>query len=50
VRVQTNDGNSGIYSEIFVISIDNLDEEVPVVTLLGSTPITLEIGDSYSDA
>jgi len=49
IRIQTNDGNGGTYEQAFIITIRDLDENLPVISLLGDSTITLTVGDSYTD-
>jgi hypothetical protein len=43
-----SDGRSGTDSETITITV--VDTTAPVITLLGSNPITVEAGDTYSDS
>jgi len=49
VRVRTDDWNGNTYDEIFVITINDLDEEPPVITLTGSWTINIIKNTIYSD-
>lgn len=49
VRIQTNDGNGGSFQKIFTLSVSDLDEIVPIVTLTGSGTMNIEIASSYSE-
>ena len=48
VRVQGNDGALTI-TEAFIITVNDLDEVPPVITLLGTTPISVNQNDTYID-
>lgn len=50
VRIQTSDGNGGTFSKTFIITVLDLDEVPPVISLTGSGAITLEVGAMYIDA
>lgn len=50
VRLQTNDGNGGVYQKSFIITVNDRDENIPVITLSGSPTVTIHVGDSYVDA
>ncbi len=50
ICIKTDDGNGWTYDENFTININNLDEIAPVITLSWSTPISLLVGDTYTDA
>ena len=49
VLIQTDDANWGTYEEIFIISINDVDEIAPVITLVGSWAINHEAYTLYSD-
>lgn len=50
VRIETNDGNGGTFQKEFSISINDLDEITPVITLNGSGSISQEALLPYTDA
>lgn len=50
IRIQTDDGNGGTYQESFIITINDVDENIPVISLLGSTSVTIYKGETYTDA
>ncbi len=50
IRIQTDDGHGGTYQKSFIISIIDLDENIPVISLLGSPVVNLNIGEVYLDA
>ena len=49
IRIQTNDGNGGTYQKSFIITVTDVDENAPVISLLGSPVITIIQGDTYND-
>ena len=49
VRIKTDDGNGGIFEKSFIISINDLDEVVPVINLLGDNPQILEVNTAYTE-
>jgi len=50
IRIQSDDGNGWTYAEVFTITINDLDEVAPVITLTWSDPVNLSVSDSYADA
>ncbi len=49
IRIQTDDGNGGSYQKSFIITITDVDENAPIISLLGSPVITITQGDTYND-
>lgn len=39
-----------IYEPYLIVELDFDDQTVPVITLIGSTPVNLYVGDTYTDA
>ena len=50
IRIQTDDGNGGTYQKSFIITVSDVDENAPVISLLGSPVVTIYQGDTYTDA
>jgi hypothetical protein len=49
IRVQTDDGNGGVYEDILMINVNDLDDESPVVILVWNTALTHEVHTSYTE-
>ena len=49
VRVQGSDGALSI-TEVFTITVNDLDEVPPTITLTGTTPVNVNQNDTYTDA
>lgn len=50
VRIQTNDVNGGTFQKQFTITINDVDDTPPVITLVGSGTITHLLNTSYTDS
>ena len=50
IRIQTDDGNGGSYQKPFIITVTDVDENAPIISLLGSPVITITQGDTYTDS
>jgi hypothetical protein len=50
IRVRVADEHNASYEEAFTISVTDLDDTAPVITLVGSATVTHEAATSYSDA
>ena len=50
VRVSVADEHNATYEEAFTISVTDLDDTAPVITLLGNATVTHEASVAYSDA
>lgn len=51
VRIQTDDGNGGLFAKEFLIVVVDIDELSPIVTLVWSTWLMLELSvDAYIDS
>jgi hypothetical protein len=49
IRVRVADEHNASYEEAFTISVIDLDDTAPVITLVGSATVTHEAATSYSD-
>ncbi|MCP4001588.1 MAG: DUF5011 domain-containing protein, partial [Gammaproteobacteria bacterium] len=51
VSVNVDDGNGGSATQSYNITVSNaVDTTAPIITLLGSTPVDIEVGTAYNDA
>lgn len=49
MRIQTDDSNGGTFQESFIVTVVDLDEVVPVITLTGSGNINILKNTTYTD-
>lgn len=49
LRVRTTDSTSNTFEKVFVITVTDVDDENPVISLGGSTPMDIEIGNTFTD-
>lgn len=50
VRVRVTDDHNATYEEAFSIAVQDLDDQVPVITLGGDANVTHEAASTYTDA
>lgn len=43
LRVRTTDAQSNTFEKVFIITVTDVDDEDPVITLSGSTPMNVEV-------
>lgn len=50
IRVQTSDSSQLTYQEEFIVSVTDVDDTKPIITLIGSSSIIHELNKNYTDS
>ncbi len=50
ICIRTTDNHGATFDENFDITVNDVDEVPPAITLLGSNPVSIYVGDSYTDS
>ena len=50
IRVQAKDEINATSERVFTVNLIDLDDESPVITLIGESDLTVEAGSNYTDA